>query len=571
MYDLTLERDVFLASLPFMEAAKALAIAEGMNDHGPLHAQRVYALVGWLGILAGLSAHEGALLKAAALLHDIGMSGGREQHHNKSAEIVAKLCAEGMLPFNPDEAEIVATLCKWHRREYEPDAIHPRLRTRTGMLATLLRLADGMDLDYRRSDCYEIQEPVISRVHQGQVPHHLSVQCILGIRLHTSRAGTELQLLIDQITPASLQLDRLVDELVRTPVAWPVKIIPLRKQTGFAHLFNTLRRAMVFSYCNAHGIVEAGLSKRGLEMTGFSVEVVCDWHRTGSPEVFWAETFSTCDLSDTSFVVILDIDASENLEVLLRAVRQNPNCSFLYATPLDLQTDLLKALVDAGVDVLLGDARLLFAGTALEEHGRHWIKVAGLCNADDWLISSGGFERVDFLAARGLRNELLNLIESNADLSGYASIVDKVATGDMNSFVRQESAWSSALEKKMPTVQRRGRVVILQPVGTPGRFTYDFAHLAIERQGVLPWERNEFTTPFAICRRPLDDGRERVLYVSRFSRLENAIPVKYFVPYSREQLGSGATIWQTYSSTDAASRAIEATISRINEHFKCER
>jgi len=570
MYDATQERDVFVASLPFMEAAKALAVAQGMNDHGPLHAQRVYAFARQLGVLAGLSLHERALLEAAALLHDIGMSGDREQHHIISDEIVRQLTTDGKLPFNGEEADVVATLCKWHRREYDPDCIHKGLKIRTGLLATLLRLADCMDLDYRRGENFTTQESVIARVHQGQAVHHISVRGILGVRIHVSQAGTELQLLVNQMTDASLQLNRLIEELVKTPVAWPVKIIPLRKQIGSVHFFTSARKAVVFSYCNAHGFIQSGLSKRGLEMMGFSVDVVCDWKRTANPADFWKNTFETWNFSDINYIVVLGLNVSENIDLFLKKVKEYSDRQWTYATPLELKTETLKALVDVGVDVILSDARLLFAGAALEEHAQHWIKIAGLCNADDWLISSGGFEREDFQAARGLKHELFNLINSKAAISEYSALVDKIASGTIDAFVRQEPAWSKALNEHMPDIELCGRVVILGPIPMPGRFTYDFAHLAIETQGVNAWEQNEFSTPFAICRRPLDDGRERVLYVSRFSRLENAIPVKYFVPYQADQVGSGATIWHTYPSTKLATEAITATVGRINKYFKCK-
>lgn len=183
MYDKYKERQVFVKSLPFMQTAKALAKSKGMNDHGPLHAQRVHSIVGHLCTLIELSAHERDLVRAAALLHDIGMAGDRENHHIKSADIVRNLVAEGELPFNDQEAEIVSKLCEWHRREYKPDDVHQELKIRTGVLASLLRLADAMDLDYRRGEDYPHQEPVIKQVYKEQSLHHLSVRNILGFRI----------------------------------------------------------------------------------------------------------------------------------------------------------------------------------------------------------------------------------------------------------------------------------------------------------------------------------------------------------------------------------------------------
>jgi len=571
MYDRSQERDVFVASLPFMDAAKAQALARGMNDHGPLHAHRVHALVGRLGALVALSTYEYDLLHAAALLHDIGMAKGRDDHHIISAELVQALVAEGKLPFSDEEADVVSTLCKWHRREYEADAVHKGLCVRTGVLASLLRLADAMDLDYRRAEDYPRLESVIANVHNNQVQHHLSVRNILGVRLHASHMGIELQLLIDQMSHAKLQLDRLIEELVGTPIAWPVKIIPVRGNSPVGRAFNTQRRAVVFSYCNAHGIVQAGMSKRALEMTGFATTVVCDMDSTGYPPRFWEKIIPQDNFEDVQMVAILGLNLPHDIEQFLGLVRSYPSCRWFYATPLEQSSEKVAALLDAGVDVLVGDARLLFVGDALAEDAGQWTKIAGLCNADDWLSSSASFSRKEFFAARGLRLELLKLVESKACREGYGLLIDRVASGALESFIVEESLWTTTMDALMPTtVSCHGRVVILEGDSFLGRFKYDLAHQAIEHQGTRPWDQNEFSTPYAICRATLSDGRERVLYLSRFSRLEGAVPVKYFVPSNEYQLGSGATIWHTYASREAADVAIHATVQGINGFFSCQ-
>jgi hypothetical protein len=570
VYSLSQERAVFAASLPFMAAAKGHALSLGMNDHGPLHAQRVHALVGYLGALVALNAHERALLKAAALLHDIGMAKDRENHHIVSANLVRTLSSEGKLPFSSEEADVVSTLCEWHRREYDADAIHQGLGVRTGVLASMLRLADAMDLDYRRSEDYWRQESVIAHVHNEQAPHHLSVRSIIGIRLYASQMGTEVQLLVDNVSHADLQLARLVEELIGTPIAWPVKLIPIRTRTADGRDFAVKRRAEVFSYCNAHGIVQAGISKNSLQLSGFSTTVVCDMVHTADPDQFWEKTIAHRDSSDVGLVAILGMHLPKDLEQVLTLVRGRSACRWVYATPLEQEPEKLAALVDAGVEVLIGDSRVLFAGNAMVSHASQWTKVAGLCNEDDWLTSSGGFSQREFRAARGLRSELLKLYESNATSSAYETLVDKVASGELDYFVEKERNWTATLEDRMPTVERKGRVLVLHGSTLPGRLQYDLAHLAIERQGVLAWAQNEFATPYAICRVPRSDGRERVLYLSRFARLEDAIPAKYFVSHADDQLGSGATVWQTYPTCKTASEAIDATVKSINEFFSCE-
>lgn len=570
MYNISQERDVFVTSLPFMAAAKAQALSKGMNDHGPLHAQRVHALVGYLTGLIDLSTHEHGLVCAAALLHDIGMAKDRENHHTESASIVRALVSEGKLPFSQDEADVVAKLCEWHRREYDANAIHEKLSVRTGVLASILRLADAMDLDYRRAEGYSKQEPVIAQVYQGQATHHLSARSILGVRFYASRMETEVQLLIDEVSPAKLQLERLILELIGTPVAWPVKLIPVRGRQSNVQSYETKRSALVFSYCNAHGVVQAGMSKRALELSGFSTTVVCDMKNTRDPFPFWLKTVTQWDFSKYHLVTILGLDLPSDIGEFLGLTKKYPQCRWVYATPLDQTHDRIAALLDAGVDILLGDARVLFAGNALPGHASLWTRIAGLCNADDWLTSSGGFRRQEYLAARGLRLELLKLVEGHASCEAFAALVNRVACDEIGYFVEQEPVWKSTLLTRLPDkIERRGRVVILHGGSIPGRFKYDLAYLAIEQQGVRAWDQNEFETPYAICRETASDGSERVLYLSRFCHADSAVPIKYFVPYAEHRFGSGSTIWHNYPSCDAANQAIESTVRSINE-FLCE-
>ena len=286
------------------------------------------------------------------------------------------------------------------------------------------------------------------------------------------------------------------------------------------------------------------------------------------PPEFWSKIAPSLDFSEYRLIAILGLNLPDDHQQFLELVRKYPRCHWVYATPLEQSFERVSALLDDGVDVVIGDARVLFAGDALDEHAGQWLKIAGLCNADDWLTSSGCFTREEFFAARGLRLELLKLCESRADPEAFSSLVDRVATGDLTSFMMHETEWKGTLTERMPAVDQRGRVIVLRDCSLmPGRFIYDLAHLAIEQQGILPWDQNEFTTPYAICRLPLTDGRQRILYLSRFSRLEGAVPIKYFVPYNEHQLGSGATIWHTHPSQESADEAVDATVQAINDFF----
>ena len=568
MYDLSKEATVLSASLPFMFAAKSLAVAKQMNDHGPLHAQRVYANAAQLARLLSLTGPERALLSAAALLHDIGMAKDRENHNVVSRDLVLQMAEDGVLPMDSAEAEIVASLCKWHRGEYDPK-VTAACGVRTGLLAAILRLADAMDLDYRRSDDYQNRQPVIDAIYPGQRQHHVSVRNVLALRLLINRLGIRIELFVDHFEEANLQLTRLVAELVGTPFGWPVQVCPTHgvlEQPSLPAVHSN-RKAVIFAYCNPHGVVQAAISKRQLNQLGFDTEVICDYARTGQPEDFWQKTVPDWDFSNTDLVVVLDLDLTPPLfDKIMEVFHTNSRCRWIYGSPLDRSSAELSALVEAGVDVLVADDRVLFAGHSLDPAFHFWIKVAGLCNFDDPLTSTAGVGREEFEAARGLRHYMWKLWESKAPPRDYAELINRMLSDDAAFFIEQATAWTQVLEDKYSKPIRVGKVLHCGTLPLSGRFSYDLAYLAIEREGLISYEHNEFQTPYVICTWPSSRG-SAVLYVSRFQNPENAYPVKYFVTPNRGQIGSCSTIWQTFPDEGSANAAIESTTKRINSFF----
>ena len=139
-------------AIPILQFARARMVE--FADHGPGHALRVKSYASQLGHVMGLNPTEQGLLRAAALFHDVGNAVGRERHNILSQETVIRLTADGELPFSAEEAEVVGLLCRWHRSEYAPNQVDHLGGevVRTGLLASILRVADAMDIDQRRSD-----------------------------------------------------------------------------------------------------------------------------------------------------------------------------------------------------------------------------------------------------------------------------------------------------------------------------------------------------------------------------------------------------------------------------------
>lgn len=101
--------------------------------------------------LHGLGADSRRVLRAAALLHEIGAFVANSGHHRHSLYLIM---ASGLLGFSPAEVAVIANVARYHRKSPprpEHEAFHalPKSdRARVENLAALLRVADSLDRDH---------------------------------------------------------------------------------------------------------------------------------------------------------------------------------------------------------------------------------------------------------------------------------------------------------------------------------------------------------------------------------------------------------------------------------------
>jgi exopolyphosphatase/guanosine-5'-triphosphate,3'-diphosphate pyrophosphatase len=92
------------------------------------------------------------LLQCAAILHDIGWVEGWKNHHKTSLRIILET---QLLPFNHHDRLIIGSIARYHRKAL-PNlshdhfaALNPEERKKVQILASFLRLADGLDRSHR--------------------------------------------------------------------------------------------------------------------------------------------------------------------------------------------------------------------------------------------------------------------------------------------------------------------------------------------------------------------------------------------------------------------------------------
>jgi exopolyphosphatase / guanosine-5'-triphosphate,3'-diphosphate pyrophosphatase len=120
--------------------------------HGSLVAKLSGLLFDDLQSVHQLGERERLLLRAAAILHDIGDFVRYDGHHKHSYYLIQHSDIMGL---SPDERSIVANVARYHRKS-PPDPSHPNFREldkeargKVRGLAAILRIADALDREHR--------------------------------------------------------------------------------------------------------------------------------------------------------------------------------------------------------------------------------------------------------------------------------------------------------------------------------------------------------------------------------------------------------------------------------------
>ena len=121
--------------------------------------------------LHGLGPTERFWLESAALLHDIGLIEGSEGHHKTSLRLILE---SSLLEFTAAERLIIANVARYHRAALPAERhkhfarVKPAARRTVCFLASILRLADGLDVSHGS---------VVKDLTCSITPHAVRVDC----------------------------------------------------------------------------------------------------------------------------------------------------------------------------------------------------------------------------------------------------------------------------------------------------------------------------------------------------------------------------------------------------------
>lgn len=511
-------------------------------DHGPNHALRVKAFVTQLSYVVGLTETERHLARAAALFHDVGNVVERERHHIISESAVEKLASSGELPFEPDEAHLVSLLCRWHRKEYEPERVdwwHDEM-IRTGLTASVLRVADAMDIDSRRSDYDEKFRHALEFFFPQQRQYFTSLEEVLGVRVHCKPA-VNLEVMTRGVVADNMQIRALEVELTNTPLDWTIREIPVMEGDGEAiALADKGGRAMVVFPFDAHSLVMAALSCKQLERAGCEVELVCYPDTAGGSTWLWGDLLKNLPLQSRRRLIVIGDRPARGVTELLentlpRWQEQGAQVSMLNRH--EANWSRIPALLERGVEVILGTDWAYFWGETPARKDIEWARIAALC-ARDPTMAAIPISPEDQAIMRGLLYSVISALthavrESASDTEAWTAraetIIGRIAADDREYFAGLESAFVEEYATPRAHGEVRGRVLVFdQPPGATPQAFYWMMEAAIEEQGLMPGRSTHFRVPYAIATWQ-SDGLIELLALSHW-REEEATPIRLLYP-----------------------------------------
>jgi hypothetical protein len=530
-------------AIPMLQFARA-KLSE-FTDHGPSHGLRVKSFATQLSYVLDLTDAERHLLRAGALFHDIGNVVDRERHNIVSQEAVEKLTADEKLPFSPKGAELVGLLCRWHRRQYDPTRLDT-LRgepIRTGLLASILRVADAMDIDHRRSDYDGVFRQVLEFFFSDSLHHWTSLEQVRGVRIHCNPAVT-LQVFTRGRATDNLQINMLRGDLASTPLDWKIMEIDVEASARLASSnaiprteVTASRRALIVFPFEAHSLVMAALSRKHLAATSCIVESLCYPDTVDGPPWLWNEALR--EISPQGFDRLLIIGDRPDAAVTPHMLDTLRNWKEKGATVCILNRheanwSRLPRLLALDAEVILGGDWAYFWGDTVSEQDLVWGRIGALCTRDP-TQSTVGVTAEEQAVTQGLLNVVYKTVsepppdDTSAWLAVAEPILDRIAFDDRAYFASQSCGFAETCEKAAFPGQVEGRVVIFdQMPGEIPQAYYWIMEAAIEDHGRVPERGIRFNVPYAIA--TWSDGDAVELLAINHWREEAAIPVRLLYP-----------------------------------------
>lgn len=532
-------------AVPILQFARA-KMGE-FSDHGPSHALRVKSTVTQISYALNLTTAERHLLRAAALFHDVGNAGDRVRHHLISEEAVRKLTEAGELPFSEKEAEIVGLLCRWHRGDYEPNKVDS-LREETihvGKLASVLRIADRMDIDSRRYDYTEQFVKVIKFFYPHEMPYWTSLEDVHGVRIACDKTLT-MQVFTKPNVTDNFQINTLRDAIKASPLSIQLEVIPVkeadppkREITGDEPL------ALIAFPFDPHSLIMAAITRKHLQQAGKLVRMICYADSANGSQWLWNETLPKLTASSHETLVIIGdrpnaATAAAALKTIetWRAAKVNVHLLNRHEANWRRLPDLAKFDVQS----VLGGDWCYFWGKDVTSAEMQWGRIAALISRDPTQTTTGLSAEEESIARgflKAVHDATGQLADDQMNWSAQADpLIKRIMANDWDSFQRQAADFASIYDTIKPS-RVEGDVLIYEglPAGVSAQVAYWALEAEIEKRGRKAERGIRFNIPYAIIN--WQDGESVEIMAINHWREEEAIPIRFLYPAENADMPEG--------------------------------
>lgn len=572
-------------AVPMLQFARA-RLSE-FTDHGPGHAFRVKSLAQQLGFILDLTTEEHQLLRAGALFHDVGNVVERGWHNIISQETVLKLAEQGELPFNQKEAEVVGLLCRWHRKEYEPERVDVlRGETiRTGLLASTLRVADSMDIDFRRSDQGEKFRKVLAFFFPDELKHWNSADEIYGVRF-LCNPGINIQVFTKGHVADNLQIEMLRGDAASTPlklgiVENPIEVSSITSKSSASQVIRNKpaeRNVLLVFPFEPHSLIMAGLSFRHLDVAGYHVETFCCEDTPDAPGRLWEQVITAFEESRFDRIIVTGDRPTDSLNPqIIQVVNtlRSRNIGISIMNRHETNWHRVPELLKLGAEVVLGGDWAYFWGDPLDASVFKWGRVACLCTRDP-TQATVDITREENNASKGFLFEVFSAIdraekESEIVWGDLANpLLERIVANDLEYFCWKADEFSQTFAKSLEPDRVEGKVGIFEQTGGESpSVNYWMMESTIEKFGRVLTRNVQFNLPYMLSTW-IHDQHIDLLAINHW-RDDTAIPIRLLYPgdMAPAPMGNETTVCVRLSPS-ISDKVIRAFVNACNQSYHSE-
>ncbi len=264
--------------------------------------------------------------------------------------------------------------------------------------------------------------------------------------------------------------------------------------------------ALLVFPCAPHSLVMAARNGQQLEKAGYIVECLCYPDLPGAATWLWRDTLPDF-AADTYDCLILIGDRPERSvagqRLALLGQRRAAGVAITMLNRHEATWSDLPALIDLGIDVVLGNDWSYFWQDQLTTADVAWGRVAATCTRE--VVMAAGLNEEDEIIAAGLLATFFDASARGAsDAAGWLAlaepIMELIAADDWDYFRDHADRFRQEYAKAVYTARREGRVIVFD--AAPGALpssSYWAMEQAILQTGRKMERGIHFNAPYAVA------------------------------------------------------------------------